>query len=115
EFTTKLLTGSRIFTMGLEPTSSDNETEYDAVIRHIMPVLFTWSHVSNTINITVAALRCLGPSNVTCGSRDLDASNKTGNGDNGNGDHPGIAGTYSVPNLGATLLLEVSASCFMFL
>jgi hypothetical protein len=99
----------------LEPTSSDSKTKYDAAIKNIWPVLFTWSHVSDTINVTTAALRCLRPSNVTSGGQDPDASNKTGNGDSGNGDHPGTAGTYSIPNLGATLLLAVSASSFMFL
>ncbi|KAK1238856.1 hypothetical protein MKX08_005917 [Trichoderma sp. CBMAI-0020] len=96
----ELLTDSRFLKMGLEPMSSDNETEYDAAIRNIWPVLFTWSHVSKAINVTDAALRCLRPSNVASGSRDPDTSNMTGNGDSGNGDHPGAAGTYSVPNLG---------------
>ncbi|KAL7917141.1 hypothetical protein ACQKWADRAFT_307463 [Trichoderma austrokoningii] len=115
EFTKNLLLGSRFFTIGLEPTSNNNETEYDTAIRNIWPVLFTFSHVSSTANVSNAALRCLRPNNITNGSRDPDASNNGGNGDGGSGDHPGTAGTYSVPNLGATLLLAVSASYFMFL
>lgn len=115
EFTKNLLLGSRFFTIGLEPTSNNNETEYDTAIRNIWPVLFTWSHVSSTSNVSEVALRCLRPNNITSGSRDPNALNKGGNGDGGNGDHPGTAGTYSLPNLGVTLLLVVSASWFMFL
>ncbi|EHK21782.1 uncharacterized protein TRIVIDRAFT_222752 [Trichoderma virens Gv29-8] len=118
EFNEKLLAGSRFFTFGFPPASENNETEYDTAVRNIWPVLFTWSHASGTSdNITMAAstLRCLRPSNVTSGSRDPNESSKGSNGDKGSSDHPGAAGTNSVPTLAATLLLTAFASCLIFL
>lgn len=104
--------------MGLLPASNDNETEYDKAVRNIWPILFTWSQASGMLNVTESTLSCLHLNKITSGSRDPNASNKGSNGDNrdsGDGDKPGTAGTYSVPTLGATLLLAVFASWIIFL
>ncbi|KAL6884429.1 hypothetical protein GGI43DRAFT_433381 [Trichoderma evansii] len=113
EFTEKLITDSRFFTMGLPPASNNNETEYDNAVRNIWPVLFTWSQGSGTVNVTESALRCLRPNNITSGSRDPDASNQEGNGNSGKKGN-GTAGTYYMPPLGATLLLAVFTFYLMF-
>ncbi|KAL6689698.1 hypothetical protein J3F84DRAFT_391583 [Trichoderma pleuroticola] len=118
EFNEKLLTGDRFFTFGLPPTSENNETEYDAAVRNIWPVLFTWSHTSSTPdNFTsiTSALRCLRASNITSGSRDPNASNKGGNGDKGDDGHSNAAGPNSVPTLWLTVFLMGFTSGLTFL
>ncbi|KAL7930224.1 hypothetical protein V8C35DRAFT_283598 [Trichoderma chlorosporum] len=117
EFNEKLLTSSRFFTFGSAPTSGNNQTEYDNAVTNIWPVLFSWSHVSGASNTTAvtSTLRCLRPSNITSGSRDPNATKNGDGGDNGNNDHPGVAGTNSAPALGITLLLTTLASGLVFL
>ncbi|PNP50085.1 hypothetical protein THARTR1_09217 [Trichoderma harzianum] len=118
EFNEKLLTGDRFFTFGLPPTSENNETEYDAAVRNIWPVLFTWSHTSSTpdnFTSTTSALRCLRASNITSGSRDPNPSNKGGNGDKGGDGHSNATGPNSVPTLWLTVFLMGFASGVTFL
>ncbi|KAL7949225.1 hypothetical protein V8C42DRAFT_350930 [Trichoderma barbatum] len=115
EFNEKLLTGSRFYAYGSAPTSENNETAYDAAVKIIWPVLFTWSHISgtpgNNITTTTSVLRCLRPSNITTGSRDPNALKKGDDGDKGgNG-----AGVISAPTFGVTLLLTAFASSFILI
>ncbi|KAK4060781.1 uncharacterized protein Triagg1_10624 [Trichoderma aggressivum f. europaeum] len=114
----KLLTDNRFFTFGSAPASENNETEYDAAVRNIWPVLFTFSHTSNTpenITSVTSTLRCLRASNITSGSRDPEASNKGGDGDNGDDGHSNAAGPSSVPTLWLTVYLMAFTSGLAFL
>ncbi|KAL7904784.1 hypothetical protein GGI35DRAFT_484297 [Trichoderma velutinum] len=117
-FNQKLLTGDRFFTYGLSPASENNETEYDAAVRNIWPVLFTWGHTTSTPDNTTtvtSALRCLRASNITSGSRNPDASNNGGNGDKGDDGHGNAAGPSPLPTLWMTVFLATLASSLTIL